>query len=463
MIAAHTSIIAKAINGQFIGSDLTVSNVFTDSRAVIENGLFVALKGPNFDAHNFLSHVIEQGVKAVVVEQSTDLPVTQIVVDDTRLALGKIAQFNRKKLQAKMVAITGSNGKTTVKEMLSSILSQQGKTLATEGNLNNDLGAPLTLLKMNQDHDYGVIELGANHAGEIAYTAGITQPDVAVINNVSAAHIEGFGSLQGVANAKGEIYSALEKDAVAVVNDDDEFADFWKQYIQSKMITYSTKKSADVIAEDIQLDENYCATFTLCYKQQKQKIQLPLSGFHHVNNALSAATCAIALDVSLASIAEGLAKTPVVKGRLISEVLPSGCRVIDDTYNANLDSMRAAIDLLKNYSTKKILVIGDMAELGKLDRKCHEQIGELAKKAGIDELYSYGVLSKYAHDFFDNQSQHFSDQDALIQELQLKAKDGVTILVKGSRSAQMERVVEALRDAEKNIPFALEKGKRSLC
>lgn len=463
MITAQTSTIAKAIDGQLIGSDLSVSNVFTDSRAVIENSLFVALKGPNFDAHNFISDVIEQGVKAVVVEQSTELPVTQIVVDDTRLALGKIAEFNRQKLQAKMVAITGSNGKTTVKEMLSSILSQQGKTLATEGNLNNDLGVPLTLLKMHQDHDYGVIELGANHAGEIAYTAGITQPHVAVINNVSAAHIEGFGSLQGVANAKSEIYAALSKEATAVVNDDDKFAEFWKQKIQSKVLTYSTKKSADVFAENIQLDGNHCAIFTLCYNNEQQKVHLPLSGLHNVNNALSAATCAIALNVSLASIAEGLAKTPVVNGRLITEVLPSGCRVIDDTYNANLDSMRAAINLLKNYTAKKILVIGDMAELGELDRKCHEQVGELAQKAGIDQLYSYGVLSKYAHDFFENQSQHFSEQKDLIKQLKLEAKDGVTILVKGSRSAQMERVVEALKVTEKNIPFALEKGKHSLC
>ena len=446
MITARLSQIAQAIDAKLIGDDVEVSQVYTDSRSSRENGLFIALKGPHFDAHNFLSDVVLQGAKAVVVEQRTALPVPQLVVEDTRIALGKIAAFNREQLRAKFVAITGSSGKTTVKEMLASILQNAGSTYATKGNFNNEIGAPLTLLEMNQEHEFGVIELGANHAGEIAYTAGITKPDVALINNVAAAHLEGFGDLQGVARAKGEIYSQLGKSGVAVINNDDDFADYWKQHIDQQIMTFAVETNGDVVASEISLDENQCPKFILNYKNKKQEIQLSLAGSHNVYNALAAATCALALGVSLKEIAFGLSQTPIVSGRLMMEILTNGCRLIDDTYNANLDSMRAAIELLKGYSNKRILVIGDMAELGEFGRQCHEQIGEIAEQAKIDKLFSCGVLTQFTHKLFSGEGEHYSSQIELIKQLKKEAKANTTILIKGSRSAHMERVVQALME-----------------
>jgi len=446
MISAKLSQIANAIGAQFIGDDVTVSQVYTDSRDSRTDGLFVALKGPHFDAHDFIAQVKEQGAKAVVVEQRSSVSIPQLIVDDTRLALGQIAKFNRANLSAKFAAITGSSGKTTVKEMLASILQNVGSTYATKGNFNNEIGAPLTLLEMNQQHEFGVIELGANHAGEIDYTASITQPDVAVINNVAAAHLEGFGDLQGVARAKGEIYSQLGKKGIAVVNNDDDFADYWKQHITNPMMTFSVEGSGDLVACNIVLDENHYPQFDLKYADQTQSISLSLAGKHNVNNALAASACAIALGVSLHDIASGLSETPIVSGRLMIELLSNGCRVIDDTYNANMDSMRAAIDLLGGYSNERILVIGDMAELGEFGRQCHEQIGELASKAKIDKLYSCGVLTQFSHKLFDGESKHYTNQNELIEQLKQEAKANTTILIKGSRSAHMEKVVQALMD-----------------
>ena len=446
MIAASLSQIAAAIGGQLVGEDLTVSRVFTDSRDACESGLFVALKGPHFDAHNFIAQVQEQGASAVVVESRSAVDISQIIVKDTRLALGQIAKFNRSRLSAKFAAITGSSGKTTVKEMLASILQNVGSTFATQGNFNNEIGAPLTLLQMNDTHEFGVIELGANHAGEIDYTASITQPDVAMINNVAAAHLEGFGDLQGVARAKGEIYSQLKPEGIAVVNNDDDFADYWKQHIKQEMLTYSVKGNGDLLAKAITLDEELRPGFILHFQGQEQSINLSLAGEHNVYNALAASACALALGVSLKDIAYGLSQTPNVTGRLMIESLENGCRVIDDTYNANLDSMRAAISVLAGYTGRKVLVIGDMAELGEFGRQCHEEIGQLAQDAKIDVLYSCGVLTQFSHSRFKGEGEHFTNQKELIEKLKQEANANTTILCKGSRSAHMERVVEALME-----------------
>jgi UDP-N-acetylmuramoyl-tripeptide--D-alanyl-D-alanine ligase len=483
MIESTLSELALKLNGQLIGNDAVVERVVTDSRADCTGALFVALRGPHFDAHKFIQQVSEQGAAAVVVETPSAINISQIVVADSKRALGELARINRNKLKAKFVAVTGSSGKTTVKEMITRIIESVAPTHATKGNLNNDIGAPLTLLEMDNRFEFGVIELGANHAGEIAYTANITQADVALINNVAAAHLQGFGDLQGVARAKSEIYAELKADGVAVINLDDDFAQGWLKQVSQKQLTFSANadpeidKKADITANNIQLDSNQCPQFELAYKGQKCFVSLPLAGAHNVNNALAAAACCLALGLPLATIAEGLAHAPVVKGRLNTELLSNGCRVIDDSYNANLDSMRAAIDLLSQYKGRRVLVIGDMAELGEFGRQCHEELGVMAKAAKIDALYSCGVLTQFSQTAFNNdhvatqgelpRGKHFSEQIKLIQQLQQESQANTTILIKGSRSSHMEKVVNALKEncildkttsSDHKQSFALNKG-----
>jgi len=471
MNSCYLSQLAPALDAELVGKDLTVSRIFIDSRRACHGGLFVALRGPHFDAHDYLGEAIKQGAVAAVVErqalskinesrlkenQLADIP--KLIVSDSRKALGDLARFNRQHLDTRIVAITGSSGKTTVKEMTATILQGQGKTHATRGNFNNEIGAPLTLLEMKSEHEYAVVELGANHAGEIAYTAGITRPEVALVNNVSAAHLEGFGDLQGVARAKGEIFSEIKSGGVAVINLDDDFAEFWMKSIRHATLTYSRSKAADVTASEVSLDENQCARFELKYDGAQVSVRLSLAGLHNVSNALAAASCCLALGVPLQNIATGLAQAPVVSGRLMTEMLASGCRVIDDTYNANLDSMRAAISLLARYPGRKILVIGDMAELGESGRQCHEEVGQIASDAGIDLLLSCGVLTRFSQAAFNGSGEHFSDQTLLIQKLKKQAKADTTILVKGSRSAHMENVVLALTEGSHEQRLALKNG-----
>jgi UDP-N-acetylmuramoyl-tripeptide--D-alanyl-D-alanine ligase len=463
MIKTSMSEIAEKIGAEMIGEDVDISTVFTDSRREDPNGLFVALKGPHFDAHRFVDEMLDSGASGVVVEHLVETDKTQIVVSNTRLALAEIARLNRNKSQAKYIAITGSSGKTTVKEMVASILQLSGKTFATLGNLNNDIGVPLTLLDIDETIEFGVVELGANHAGEVAFTADITRPDVALVNNVSAAHLEGFGDLHGVASAKREIYSALSQDGVAVLNGDDDFFDYFQKKIIAKKMVFSVKADADVMAKNIQLNENQSSTFELHYKQQLVTIRLPIVGRHNVANALAAASCCLAVGISLSQIAAGLKNTPVVAGRLAIHQLGSGCRMIDDTYNANVASMKAAIDLLSQYPAPKILVLGDMAELGESGRQYHQQVGEYAKQAGIDKLFSCGVLTQFSQMAFtedddayrmshqkqldrisDARGQHFNHQKELVKKLKQEAIAGATILIKGSRSAHMENIVQAL-------------------
>ncbi len=480
MITTSMSEIAKTLGAKMIGDDVNISTVFTDSRRENPNGLFVALKGPHFDAHRFVNDVLKSGANGVVVERRFETKKTQILVTNTRLALAEIARLNRNKSRAKYIAITGSSGKTTVKEMVASILQLSANTFATIGNLNNDIGVPLTLLDIDQNIEYGVVELGANHAGEVAFTADITRPDVALVNNISAAHLEGFGDLHGVANAKREIYSALSKEGIAVLNGDDSFFQYFQKKITTKKIIFSIDETsdADVIAKHIQLNDDQSSTFELHYKQQYVPICLPIVGQHNVANALAAASCCLAVGISLPQIAEGLKNAPVVAGRLAIHQLSLGSRIIDDTYNANVASMKAAIDLLSHYPSPRILVLGDMAELGESGRQCHQQIGKYARQESIDKLYSCGVLSQLSqlafsknddvyHQTEPNQltqdsterSQHFSRQKELVQKLKQEAIAGVTILIKGSRSAHMENVVQALMEGDETTSFHNERSK----
>ncbi|WP_337841360.1 UDP-N-acetylmuramoyl-tripeptide--D-alanyl-D-alanine ligase [Rheinheimera sp.] len=447
MIRLTTTEIASAVQGQLHGADVAIESVSTDSRAIAPGDLFIALKGPNFDAHQFAADVVSKGAAALVVEQLQDLAVPQILVKDCRLALGALGAAVRQRVNPKTVAVTGSVGKTTVKEMMAAILGSIGHVLATAGNFNNDIGAPLTLLRLTAQHTHAVMELGANHLGEIAYTAGLSQPSVSVITNVGAAHLEGFGDLFGVARAKGEIYGALPAGGTAVVPLDSEFAEYWlKRLGDKKVLTFSATQKADFYAEHIVLNEQGCAGFDLVCPQGRILIQLALPGKHNVANALAAAAAVLQLGASLTDVQLGLASMKPVKGRINVIQATPALRLIDDTYNANSESVKAAIDLLSTYPGYQVLVFGDMGELGADARRYHEEVGLYAKQKGIHLLFTLGVLSQSASDLFNGQGAHFSSRQQLIQKLGplLDQQPQATVLVKGSRSAKMELVVQDL-------------------
>lgn len=447
MIPLQTKEIAQLVQGQLIGADIQIQSVSTDSRNINQGDLFIALKGPNFDGHQFAADVIAKGAAALIVEQQLDLAVPQIIVADTRLALGALGAAVKQKINPKSVAVTGSVGKTTVKEMMAAILDRIGNVLATAGNFNNDIGAPLTLLRLTQQHQYAVMELGANHLGEIAYTSSLVKPEVSIITNVAAAHLEGFGDLFGVARAKGEIYGSLGHDGVAIVPLDSEFSDYWLKRLQDKkVLTFSSTQPADFTAEHVVLNEQGCASFDLVCPQGRIFVQLVLPGKHNVANALAAAAATLTLGASLTDVQLGLAAMKPVKGRINVTVASDKLRLIDDTYNANSESTKAAIDLLATYPGFRVLVFGDMGELGADARLYHEEVGLYAKQKGINLLFTLGVLSQSASDLFNGQGAHFSSRQQLIQKLSpiLDEQSDATVLVKGSRSAKMELVVQDL-------------------
>ncbi|MFT6584212.1 MAG: UDP-N-acetylmuramoyl-tripeptide--D-alanyl-D-alanine ligase [Cognaticolwellia sp.] len=450
MIALTLTELSQVINGELIGEDLTIHAISTDSRALKPGDVFLALQGPNFDGHKFLSQASALGCSAVIVQKAqADLTIAQVVVKDTHTALGEIAAYVKAKVAPKTVAITGSSGKTTVKEMVAAILSRLGNVLATKGNFNNDIGVPLTLLRLEDEHDFAVVELGANHLGEIAYTSALVKPDVAIINNIAAAHLEGFGDLCGVARAKGEIFSGLNTGGVAIYNQDTQWADKWLwRLADKKVLKFSCKDVADCYSHQETLDENGCANFTLTTPVGSTSIALIVPGHHNVCNAVAAATIALEFGASLEDIRLGLAKMAEVKGRLNLHQLNKQTKLIDDTYNANVESINAASDLLASYSGRRILILGDMGELGSEARRYHQEVGEHAKEKQIDDLLTLGVLSQNASDAFyqgqQKQAQHFSSRENLLSRLQQLLQDEkqqVTILVKGSRSAHMEYVV----------------------
>ncbi|MCU1717623.1 UDP-N-acetylmuramoyl-tripeptide--D-alanyl-D-alanine ligase [Pseudomonas sp. 5P_3.1_Bac2] len=445
--ALRLSQVASALHAQVLGADVAFSAVSTDSRAIAPGQLFIALSGPNFDGHNYLAEVQAKGAVAALVERhvaGVDLP--QLLVADTRLALGQLGALNRQAFNAPLVAITGSSGKTTVKELLASILRAglNGPVLATRGNLNNDLGAPLTLLELAPEHVAGVIELGANHVGEIAYTVALTQPQVALINNAGSAHVGEFGGPEKIVEAKGEILQGLDARGVAVLNLDDKAFATWQQRAGAAQVhSFAlTNSDADVYASDLQRDARGCSAFTLHSAAGQTRIQLNLLGEHNVANALAAATAALALDVSLAGIKAGLEAVQAVKGRAAAQLTGSGLRVIDDSYNANPASVCAAIDILAGFPGRTVLVLGDIGELGAWAESGHRQVGSYAK-GKVDALYAVGPLMKFAVEEFAAGARHFVDQNTLIAALHQEPSD-TTILIKGSRSAAMEKVVAAL-------------------
>lgn len=440
--------LAKAVNGQMLGADVEVLSVGSDSRNVVKNQLFVAIKGENFDGNTYANEAIKQGAAAVLVSDAQTEARPAVLVQDTRFALGALAKYWRNKFSLPLVAVTGSNGKTTVKEMIAAILSVSNQhVLATIGNLNNDIGMPMTLLKIRKEHAYAVIEMGMNHFGELDYLTRIAQPSVAVINNAGTAHIGELGSRENIAKAKSEVFAGLRNGGVAVINVDDEFADYWKSLNQTrKVITFGLSKAADVSAT-YQISGNLTQV-NLKTPSGDVEFNLAVLGVHNIQNALAASAVAVALGIENADIGKGLAGFGAVKGRLNWLAGFNGAVLIDDTYNANPDSMKAAIDVLAAQSssqqTSTIFVMGDMGELGEDAPQMHADIGAYAKHKHINQLFTFGELSQLAANAYGENAQHFSTIEALVLSIKNKMQQGVIVLVKGSRFMKMERVVHQL-------------------
>jgi UDP-N-acetylmuramoyl-tripeptide--D-alanyl-D-alanine ligase len=435
--------IAKRCNGRLVGKDVAIKTIQRDSRAATNGDLFLALKGERFDAHDFVPQVVGKASAALVSrEVACDLP--QVVVDDVRLALGRLAASWRADFKKPVIALTGSNGKTTLKEMLTAILSQVGNTLATEGNLNNDIGVPLTLLRLRPEHDFAVIEMGANHFGEIEYLTHLVNPNVAVLNNAGAAHLEGFGDIAGVARAKGEIFQGLVVNGTAILNADDEYFSYWQGITTTfKTLSFGLTNAADIKGN---LVGNQLAVST---PQGSIQVTLNLLGRHNALNALAAIAGALAIGIALNKIKQGLEQLKPVKGRLASFRTAQGTWLIDDTYNANPSSMEAALKVLADLSGRKIFILGDMGELGADSVQLHEHIGQLAKSLGIQQLYGLGSKSTQACHAFGTPNTGFTDLELLLEAIDAQQLDNNTvILIKGSRSAKMERVVAALMQAQ---------------
>lgn len=429
------------------GEDCSFSGVSIDSRAISAGQLFVALTGPRFDGHDYLDQVAAKGAVGALVEREvpgSSLP--QLIVGDTRKALAQLGAMNRNAFIDKPVAaITGSSGKTTVKEMLASILRTRGSVLATRGNLNNELGVPLTLLELSPEFDAAVIELGASRVGEIAFTVSLTKPHITVITNAGTAHVGEFGGPEKIVEAKGEIIEGLDAQGVAVLNRDDKAFDIWVARAGArKVLSFSTSSNgADLYASDLGIDARGCPGFTLHSPHGSAQVQLNLLGAHNVANALAAAAAAHALDVSLPGIVAGLDSVQPVKGRTVAQLASNGMRVIDDTYNANPTSVAAATDILAGFSGRTVLVLGDIGELGDWAEQGHRDVGAYA--AGkVDALYAVGPLMAHAVEAFGQDARHFANQADLIEALGAEQDKNTTLLIKGSRSAAMENVVVAL-------------------
>jgi UDP-N-acetylmuramoyl-tripeptide--D-alanyl-D-alanine ligase len=445
--------IALVTDGQLLNcSDpsLTICNVSTDTRTVTNGALFLALLGERFDAHQFVAQAITNGaVVAVVSRPLADVAIPQILVADTRVALGQISAWVRKQLDLQIVAITGSCGKTTLKEMCAAILQQVAPVLATQGNLNNEIGVPQTLLRLTPAERYAVVELGANHPGEIAWTTSLVKPDVAVINNVAAAHLAGFGSLRGVSVAKTEIFGGLSASGTAVINADSEFYDWWREILSVRTVSFGLQNSkADFRAENVKQDEQGIASFTLCTPDGQIDIQLPIPGLHNVSNALAAAAVTTSLGLSLVQVKSGLANMQPVKGRFCVQKLSDDLTVIDDTYNASVQSVMAAIDTLSVMPGYRVFAFGDMGEMGADAVNLHRQIGEHARLRKLDAVLTVGDLSRHAADAASGQ--HFTDKESLCQALKtlMQQQRPMTILAKGARSARMEEVVAFVKSCE---------------
>jgi len=440
---------ARACGGRLSGSDAAYTDVVSDSRTLAPQQLFVALKGPRFDGHEFVGAALALGAAGALVEAERPVKLAQIIVPDTQAALERAARAWRAQFRGALVGVAGSNGKTTAKEMTAAILGQSGDCLATRGNLNNHIGVPLTLLRLTPTHRFAVVEMGANRAGEVAALVSIARPSIGMITNAGAEHLEGFGSLEGVARAEGEMVAGLAAGATAVINADDEFAGLWRALAPARVVTFGVREPADFHATEVRTSvgsEGFRTQFRLTAPAGSAAIRLAVGGAHNVANALAAAAAAASAGATLEHIAAGLAAVRAVPGRLQFKQALSGAWLIDDSYNANPSSVRAAIEVLGSLGGRKWLVLGDMAELGEFAAAAHREIGEFARAHGIERLYATGALAVRAVDSFGAGAQWFTDAAALTAALtaELGTAGPDVRLIKGSRVNRLERVVDAL-------------------
>ena len=438
---------ASMLGVPFKGHDAEVLRVSTDSRSIQPGDLFIALRGDKFDGGAFAVQALRQGAVGVVLDhtQAPDIA-TAIRVDDTRLALGRLAAAWRRHFSLPVVAITGSNGKTTVKEMLAAILRVESNSdsavLNTEGNLNNDIGLPLMLLRLRETHQFAVLEMGMNHAGEIDYLTRLARPDVAVVNNAMTAHIGFLGTVENIARAKGEIFNGLSDAGIAVFNADDAHAWVWREANARRcVIDFGLTHPAAVRGQ--YQPTHAGSALTLILPNATLDIDMQVPGEHNAMNALAAAATAFALDVSHRSIVKGLSAFAGVKGRLQRKPALHGSTFIDDTYNANPDSVKAALAVLSQQPGKKVLVLGDMGELGADAAAMHAEIGLAARGAGVDRLLALGELTKETVAAFGAGAMYFERIQELLAELENQLTPDTTVLVKGSRFMEMERVVQS--------------------
>ncbi|MGA9395458.1 MAG: UDP-N-acetylmuramoyl-tripeptide--D-alanyl-D-alanine ligase [Azonexus sp.] len=447
------SAIRLATGGRLVGDDRAISGVSTDTRAIGQGQLFVALRGERFDAHDFIGQAVAAGAAALLVSDQASVPagVPAVVVDDTRLALGKLAAAWRARFTIPVIAVTGSNGKTTTKEMIAAILKAQfgDAVLATRGNLNNDIGLPLTLLALDETHLAAVIEMGMNHPGEIAYLAGLGAPNVALVTNAQRAHLEGMGDMDEVAREKGSIFTGLAAGGVAVINADDAYADLWRALAgKHRQLSFGIEQVADVHGALRQ--HGLESRLTLRTPEGTVELRLAVPGRHNARNAAAAAAACLAAGIPLTAVVTGLEHFSGVKGRLQIRQGRAGALVIDDTYNANPDSVRAAIEVLAATIGRKLLVLGDMGEIGEASGQYHDEIGGYAKSQGIDLLFGLGEACQQAVRNFGEGGRHFTDIEKLIVAVNKELGPETAVLVKGSRFMKMERVADAIASGEEN-------------
>lgn len=445
---ATLSSAAELMQGTLHGGDRMFSGVSTDTRTVNSGELFFGLSGPNFNGGEFVAEAARKGAAGAVVTNPVDSDIAQITVDDTLAALGRLGSAWRQQHAVTVVGVTGSNGKTTLKEMIAACLAQAASTFATTGNFNNDVGLPLMLLRITAEHRFAVIEMGANHGGEIAYLTSLANPDIVVISNAGSAHLEGFGSLRGVAEGKGEILQGERRPRSAVLNADDKYFDYWRTLVEDvDVLSFGLTEEADVYADRVELGKEG-SSFRLHLPSTELNVQLPLAGLHNVQNACAAAAVATALDVAPADIATALEVVVPVGGRLEPIAGLQGATLFDDSYNANPVSVAAAGEFIASLPGQSWMVLGDMGELGDDEEALHGELGNRLREQGVDRLFAVGTLSKATVAAFGDAGQWFESMDALVGAVSEAMSPSVNVLVKGSRSARMERAVAGLRQPE---------------
>lgn len=445
--------LARKIGGTFHGKDTPKPNVSIDTRTLKKGDLYVAIKGPRFDGHQFIKQAIDKGASCVMVDHPVGSKVPELVVSDTLEALGMMSKVWREQFQIPVFGITGSCGKTGTKEMLTAILSEVGKVHSTKGNYNNAFGLPLTLLGLNDSHEYAVLEMGTSSPGEIRHLVEIAKPTIALITNIGASHVEGFGTLKAISKEKSEIFAGLDEDGIAIVNLDDDFAKEWKGRIEKRhRVSFGTTPSADVFIDHI----SYTPRGFKCELHTPIGVQdcfVPLLGEHVGMNAAAAAAAALAVGTNIEAVVTGLSKVKPVKGRLLPTKLDNGCYLIDDTYNASAKSVENALKLLRDVNGKRIFVMSNMAELGPDSEKYHREMGEMIQSFNINKAFLTGNkdLLKPTLQAAGIAATYFPNQQALVEVLKPELDSETVVLVKGCRSCHMENIVEAIKEESCSI------------